>query len=63
MGGTDVNASLSLSSSATSGIKTENRVTYGDIITGGGRKQTPPWVWVALAGAALVAVSLYLIRK
>jgi len=45
MGGTDVNASASSSSSATSGVKSDQRLSFGDVIIGGsGSKPIPAWV-------------------
>ena len=60
----DVNASASASSSATSGA--QNSFQYGDFIVGAGAKKSdglPAWALVAIGGAVLIAVSLYLIRK
>ena len=45
----DVNASASASSSATSGAQNSDGL--------------PAWALVAIGGAVLIAVSLYLIRK
>lgn len=61
--GTDLNASASASSSSTSGNKTSQQVSYGDVITGGGRKQQPTWLWLALGGFVLVAAALFIVRR
>ena len=60
MGGTDLAVSLSASSSATSGAKIDQR--FGDFIVGGA-KQTPPWVWLAVAGMALIGLTVWIVRK
>ena len=62
MGGTDVGASLSGSSSATSGLRTDNTYRYGDVIIGGPKPQ-PPWLWLALGGIVLAAVTVFLVRR
>jgi hypothetical protein len=59
-GGTDLALSFSGSSSATSGAKLDQR--FGDFIVGGAKK-TPPWAWLAVAGMALVAVTVFLVRR
>lgn len=61
MGGTDVNASLSASSSATSGA--QSRSQHGDFIVGGGKKPTPPWVWVGLAIAGALVLVVFIVRR
>jgi hypothetical protein len=64
MGGTDVNASASSSSSATSGVKSDQRLSFGDVIIGGsGSKPIPAWVWVAVAGLGLVGLVVFLVRR
>lgn len=66
MGGTDVGASLSGSSSATSGLENRQTTTFGDFIVGTGAKKSeglPPWMLVAIAGAVLVGVTIFLVRK
>lgn len=60
MGGTDLALSLSGSSSATSGARLDQR--FGDFIVGG-RKQSPPWLWIALGAMVLVAVTVFLVRR
>lgn len=51
----DLNASLSASASATSGNKADS---FGDVYYNA-QKPTPPWMWLALAGLALVAFALW----
>jgi hypothetical protein len=60
MGGTDVNLAISGSSSATSGSRVDQRI--GDIIAGGA-KQTPSWVWLALAGMVLIGATVWIVRR
>jgi hypothetical protein len=62
MGSTDVGASLSGSSSATSGLRTDNTYRYGDVIVGG-PKPKPPWLWLAFGGLLLAAVTVFLVRR
>lgn len=61
-GGTDVNLAASSSSSATSGVREEKSITYGDYIVGGS-KPAPPYLWIALGAIALVAVVVFLVRR
>jgi hypothetical protein len=64
MGGTDIGASFSGSSSATSGLRTDGSYRYGDVIVGPpGLKSKPVWLWLALGGMALAAVTVWLIRR
>jgi hypothetical protein len=58
--GTDLAVSLSGSSSATSGARLDQR--FGDFIVGGA-KQTPAWVWLAVAGMVLIGVTVWLVRR
>lgn len=57
--GTDVNASASTSSSATSGLQSSD--TRGDIIIGS--KPISSFVWLGLAGVALVLGALFIVRR
>jgi hypothetical protein len=65
--GTDVNASFSGSSSATSGVRTDSSYRYGDVIIGtGGGKPQPPWLQLAIAGmllAGVVVLGAWFIRR
>ena len=68
MGGTDVAASFSGSSSAASGTQVDQKSTFGDFIIGGSggasiSKPSPPWLWLGLAALAMVAVTVWLVRK
>lgn len=66
MGGTDLNLSFSGSSSATSGAKQDKQYILGDFIVGAGSRKSeglPSWALVAMAGALLVAVSLFIVRR
>lgn len=55
-GGLDFAASQSTSTSATSGVSAGR--SGGDIYYNRG-KPTPPWVWLALAAMALVALTIW----
>lgn len=57
--GTDVNASASTSSSATSGLQLRSQ--RGDFIVGGS-KPTPPYLWLGLAAVGLVLGALFIVR-
>jgi hypothetical protein len=63
MGGTDLAASFSGSSSATSGIRTDGTFRYGDVIISPAGKPSPSWLLVALAGISLAAFSLWALRR
>ena len=67
MGGTDLNLSASVSSSATSGAQLDQKSYFGDFIVGrGARGKTeglPPWAMVAIVGAAVVVLTIFLVRK
>jgi hypothetical protein len=60
--GTDVNASFSGSSSATSGVKSQSSKVLGDFIIGGS-KPTAPWLLFGLGALVLVGLTVFLIRK
>jgi hypothetical protein len=60
--GTDVGASLSGSSSATSGLRSDNSFRYGDVIIGTG-KPSPPWLWLAIGGLVLAAFAVWAVRR
>ncbi len=60
--GTDVNASASTSSSATSGLRSDNSYRYGDVIIGGPKPQ-PPWIWLALGGIVLAGFAVWAVRR
>lgn len=60
--GTDVNASASTSSSATSGLRSDNSYRYGDVIIGG-PKPSPPWLWMALGGIVLAGFAVWAVRR
>jgi hypothetical protein len=65
-GGMDMNVSLSASSSATSGLDNKQETHFGDFIIGRGAGKSeglPAWAMVAIAGAILVGVSIFLVRK
>lgn len=64
MGGTDVNASASTSSSATSGGRQDFK--YGDIIVGRGASKSeglPTWALVAIGGGLVVLAAIFLVRR
>jgi hypothetical protein len=61
-GGTDLALSFSGSSSATSGIRSDKKFSYGDVIIKGS-KGMPPWVWLALGGMALIGITVWLVRR
>jgi len=67
MGGTDLNASFSGSSSATSGVRSDNSYRYGDVILGyGASKPQPPWLQLSIAGmllAGVVVLGAWIIRR
>jgi len=60
--GTDVNASASTSSSATSGLRSDNSYRYGDVIIGGPKPQ-PPWLWLAVGGILLAGFAVWAVRR
>lgn len=61
--GTDLAASLSASDSTTQGQQFNfSRALGGDFIVGG-KKPTPPWLWIALAGAGVLVATIFLIRR
>jgi hypothetical protein len=60
--GTDVNASASTSSSATSGLRTDNQYRYGDVIIGGPKPQ-PPWLWMVFGGLLLAGFAVWAVRR
>lgn len=60
MSGFDLNASLSSSSSATSGAGVTTRI--GNISAGGGFK-VPVWVWAGVLGVGLVLGVVFLVRR
>lgn len=61
-GGTDLAASFSGSSSATSGLRTDSTIRYGDIIIGTA-KPSPPWLWLTLAGVVLAGFVVWAVRR
>lgn len=63
--GTDFAASLSGSSSATSGLSQDFGGAFGgDFIVGRGASGgLPSWIWLAALGVAALGVTLYLIRR
>ncbi len=61
MGGYDIGASLSGSSSATSGFSGDFRNLFG-AVTSGGQKQ-PPWLFLAAIAAVAVVAVVFVIRK
>jgi len=61
-GGTDLAASFSGSSSATSGLRSDNTYRFGDVIIGGPKPQ-PPWIWLALAGVVLAGFVVWAVRR
>jgi hypothetical protein len=61
-GGYDIGASLSGSSSATSGASFDFRNLFGDTIVGGKRQQ-PTWIILAAIGAVAAVVIVFLLRK
>lgn len=62
MGGTDLAASFAGSSSATSGLRSDNQFNYGDIVVGG-PKPNPPWLTLAFGGLILAGLVVWLLRK
>lgn len=60
--GTDVNASASSSSSATSGLRSDNSYRYGDVIIGGPKPQ-PTWLWMVLGGLVLAGFAVWAVRR
>lgn len=62
MGGYDIGASLSGSSSATSGADAGNYQRFGDLIVGG-KKPLPPWLFPILVVGVVLIAALFLIRK
>jgi hypothetical protein len=63
--GFDLGASLSGSSSATSGLSQDFRGVFGgDFVVGKGASGgLPSWVWLAALGVAALGVTLWLIRR
>jgi hypothetical protein len=61
-GGYDIGASLSGSSSATSGASFDFRNLFGDTIVGG-RKPTPPWLMLVIVGAITAVAIVFVLRK
>lgn len=61
--GTDFAASVSGSSSASAGLQQDFRGVFGGDFIVGGKKPTPPWLWIALAAFALVAATVYFVRR
>jgi hypothetical protein len=59
-GGYTIGASLSGSSSATSGISDSGKVSHGDRFAGGGM---PKWVSLAIVAAVVVLGVVWLFRK
>ncbi len=63
--GYDINASASVSSSATSGL----RQAYGDfgagdfIVGRGSKSELPAWTWLAVIGGALLFGVVWLMRR
>lgn len=55
----DFAASQSTSTSATSGVKADS---FGDVYYNS-KKPVPVWVWLAVAGAALVGFVIWQLRK
>lgn len=61
-GGYDIGASISGSSSATSGFSADFRNLFGDTIVGG-KKPTPPWLMLAVVGAITAVAIVFVMRK
>jgi hypothetical protein len=66
-GGTDLNLAASAASSATSGVQGSTGSSYyGDFIVGSGSRKTEglsTWVIVSAIGAAVVILTIFLVRK
>jgi len=60
-GGYDIGASLSGSSSATSGASFDFRNLFGETVTGG--KKPPPWLLLAALAAVTAVAIVFVIRK
>ena len=61
-GGTDLAASFSGSSSATSGVRTDDTHRYGDVIIRA-PKPNPPWLLLALGGIPLAGFVVWALRR
>jgi len=61
----DINASVSASSSATSGGRIDNRDVFGDFIVGSAKKSEglPAWVVPAGIAAVVLVIVVWLVRK
>jgi hypothetical protein len=63
MGGYDIGASFSMSSSSTSGVRSDNPFHEGDWIIGSGAHKNPAWLVPVIVGAALIVAVLFLVRR
>lgn len=62
MAGSAVDLAASISSSATSGLRSDNSYRYGDVIIGG-PKPNPPWLWMVLGGLVLAGFAVWAVRR